>query len=222
MNQKELHALIKSHILRRKEDDRAMLVGIDGVDTSGKTSLADAIARELEIESSLTILRASIDGFHNPASIRARQGKLSPQGYFEDSFNKRALIDLLLLPLKQSQGMIQTKVFDYKVDEVQEGDQVEVDVNTILVFDGVFLHCEELRDYWDFSVFLHVDFDKVLQRALIRDSAIMDGEDQARLRYESRYIPGQKIYLESCKPQELSDLVVDNNDFEGPFVVSGA
>lgn len=31
-----------------------------------------------------------------------------------------------------------------------------------------------------------------------------------------KYIPGQKLYLESVHPQSLADVVIDNNDFTQP------
>jgi uridine kinase len=32
------------------------------------------------------------------------------------------------------------------------------DADAILLFDGIFLHRPELRPYWDFSIFLAVNF----------------------------------------------------------------
>ena len=36
--------------------------------------------------------------------------------------------------------------------------------------------------------------------------------------YETRYIPGQTIYLETRKPHKSADVVIDNNDFENPRI----
>ena len=38
-------------------------------------------------------------------------------------------------------------------------------------------------------------------------------------RYRRRYIPGQELYLSACKPREAADIVIDNSDFERPFIV---
>ena len=48
-------------------------VGIDGVDASGKTMSANAIADYLELRK-IQIIRATIDGFHNPKMIRYQKG----------------------------------------------------------------------------------------------------------------------------------------------------
>jgi hypothetical protein len=59
--------------------DRVARVGVDRVDGAGKTTFADELARALEAIGRRTI-RASVDGFHNPRSVRYRLGRGSPQG----------------------------------------------------------------------------------------------------------------------------------------------
>ena len=61
-------------------------VAIDGVDSAGKTSLANELVSPLQ-KRGRSVIRASIDSFHNPQLIRYQQGKHSPKGYFQDSFN---------------------------------------------------------------------------------------------------------------------------------------
>jgi uridine kinase len=73
-------------------------VAIDGVDAAGKTTLAGELVSFIEAYER-PVIRASIDGFHNPASIRYQRGTTSPEGYYYDSFNYQALKDLLLIPL---------------------------------------------------------------------------------------------------------------------------
>jgi len=73
-------------------------VGIDGVDASGKTMLSDELIEPLEVRGR-AVIRASVDGFHNPSEIRHRQGRSSPRGFYEDSFNNEALLACILLPL---------------------------------------------------------------------------------------------------------------------------
>ncbi len=69
-------------------------VAINGVDGAGKTRFADELFAPC-LKSGREIIRASIDGFHNPRSIRYARGKLSPEGYFRDSFDNDALINSL-------------------------------------------------------------------------------------------------------------------------------
>ena len=78
--------------------DHPIRIGIDGVDGSGKTFFADAFAQYLQ-RLNRSIIRSTIDTFHNPKKIRYQQGENSPKGYYEDSFNIDGLIENLLYPL---------------------------------------------------------------------------------------------------------------------------
>ena len=71
---------------------------IDGVDGVGKTTLANELVAPLR-RRGVPVIRASIDGFHNPRAVRYRLGRSSPEGYFRDSFNYEALKNVLLDPL---------------------------------------------------------------------------------------------------------------------------
>jgi uridine kinase len=158
------------------------------------------------------VIRASIDGFHNPASIRHQRGTTSPEGYYYDSFNYQALKDLLLIPLGPN-GTLKycSAVFDYRADSAFEAEPVSANSNAILLFDGVFLLRPELMNYWDLSIFVDAAFDVTLARAMQRDVALFGNSENVRTRYEQRYIPGQKIYLEHCKPKQNATIVVNND-----------
>src|SRR5262245_16501194 len=91
-------------------------VAIDGVDGVGKTTLADELVEPLR-RHGRAVIRASIDGFHNPRSIRYKLGRTSPEGYFRDSFNYSALTTDLLTPLGPGGSRIyRSAVFDYRMD----------------------------------------------------------------------------------------------------------
>jgi len=49
-------------------------------------TLADVLAAPLA-RLGRPVIRASIDGFHNPGAIRYARGKFSPEGYYFDSFD---------------------------------------------------------------------------------------------------------------------------------------
>jgi uridine kinase len=191
-------------------------VAIDGVDAAGKTTLADELVAPLK-RSGRFVIRASIDGFHHPAAVRYRRGRLSPEGYFRDSFNHTQLIDTLLAPLGPGgDRRYRGAIFDFRRDRPFEAPAQEVSPDAVLLFDGVFLLRPELRPFWDFSIFVRADFEVTVARAEARDHLLFCSHEQVRLRYAERYVPGQRLYLAEAQPEPHASVVVDNNDAAHP------
>lgn len=201
-------AVIRPHPIR---------VAIDGVDGVGKTTFADELVDPLRLRS-LPVIRASIDGFHNPRSLRYRLGRNSPAGYFRDSFNAQALTANLLQPLGPGGSLrYRRAVFDYHTDSAVETPDNLAPPNSILLFDGIFLHRPELRPYWDFSVFLDAPFDVTISRCARRDGSSPD----VHAAENRRYVEGQKLYLQQCEPRRVATVVIDNVNLSSPEIVSG-
>jgi uridine kinase len=86
------------------------------------------------------------------------------------------------------------------------------------IADGVFVHHPDLLDLWDLTIFLAVDRDVALERALTRDEPWMEN---ARDRYATRYVPGETRYLAEVDPESLASIVVDNTDPDRPKLRAG-
>jgi uridine kinase len=189
-------------------------VGIDGVDGVGKTTLADQLVAPLQ-ERGRPVIRASIDGFHNPRSVRHQSWLHSPEGYYRDSFNLGALTLMLLDPLGPGGSRrYRTAVFDYRIDSAVDGLQEKADPQALLLFDGVFLHRPELVDCWDFSLFLDADFSVTVPRMAKRDGTSPELDDPLN----RRYVEGQKLYLKECDPRRTANVIIDLTDFASPGV----
>jgi uridine kinase len=194
--------------------DRTARVGIDGVDGAGKTMFADELAQTLQA-ARRPVIRATVDGFHHPKAQRYRQGRHSSEGYFADSYNYAALRAALLDPLSaDGSGRYRVAVFDHTTDALVSAPECEALPASILIFDGIFLHRPELRDYWDVSIFLDVAFDISVARCAGRDGAPPDPTAANR-----RYVHGQKLYLATCHPRARATLIIDYNDLSAPFIV---
>jgi uridine kinase len=183
-------------------------VAIDGVDAAGKTTLADELAPVLRRDGR-EVVRASVDGFHRPRAERYRRGELSPEGYYRDSFDYDALRDALLDPLGPGGSrQYRRAVFDYRNDEPRAEPPSHASEDAILLFDGVFLLRPELVEHWDLRIFVSVDPDEALRRALARDTPLFGSRDEAERRYRQRYRPGQRLYFAEARPVEAADVVV--------------
>lgn len=202
------------------QQDYPVRVAIDGVDAAGKTTLARELAEPLEAMGR-PVIPGSIDRFHHPATRRYRRGANSAEGYYRDSFDNAAVVECLLAPLGPK-GSLQYRsaIFDYRTDSPVEAPLQRASPESVLLFDGVFLHRPELRSHWDFSIFLYASFPVTIGRAKRRDRGLFGSTSEVRRRYETRYVPGQKLYLAECQPEKRASLVINNDDFLRPVVGS--
>lgn len=194
---------------------RPVLVGIDGVDGAGKTVFADELADVLQARRR-PVLRASVDGFHNPRAVRYRRGRRSPEGFFLDSYDYQALRERLLDPLGPAGSrQIIHAIYDVATEQPVQVPSEAVGEDTVLVVDGIFLHRPELRAYWDLSVFLDVSFEVSIPRGAARGY----GDPDPAAVSNRRYVEGQRLYLARCQPHQQATFIIDNEQFDAPTVV---
>lgn len=192
-------------------------VAVDGVDGAGKTTFADELAGVLR-QRGRTVIRASVDGFHAPRAVRYRRGRTSPEGFYHDSYDYPGLRSALLGPLGPGgSGRYRTAILDHVTDAPVETPELVAAEGSILLLDGLFLHRPELRDLWNDSVFLHVDFEVSVPRGAARGPEY--GSPDPGAESNRRYVEGNRLYFCEAEPQRHSGVVVDNNDLAAPFVI---
>lgn len=143
-----LLAALAAVVERLARTRRRVLVAVDGPDAAGKTTLADSLAEGLRVPA----VRAGVDGFHRPRSVRYGRGTDSPEGYYRDSFDHQALAGKLLRPFATGVPGVRTACFDHVTDEAVGRDAAVPEV-AVLVVDGVFLLRPELRQWWHLAVY---------------------------------------------------------------------
>lgn len=192
---------------------RRVLVAVDGVDASGKTTLADRLAALVAPQR--PVVRATIDSFHRPRAERYRRGRDSPEGCYCDSFDVEALGSRLLQPFARGDAFVPA-VFDHARDVPVDVSPKQAPPDGVLLVDGVFLQRPELAGSWDLAIHLRVPDEEVLRRAVVRDGG-RPAEVEAL--YRSRYLPAQRLYEAQSKPEESADVVLENSDVREPVVL---
>ncbi|MCA1711131.1 MAG: uridine kinase [Actinobacteria bacterium] len=171
------------------------VLGIDGPDAAGKTTLAEAVGDLLGPRA----VRASIDGFHRPAAVRHAVP-------YENGFDVERLASGLLRPFRVGAGEVLVRAYDHVADAPREAVS-RVAADAVLVLDGVFLG--QVQPELDLWVFLEVPPEVTLSRAAARDA------DFQEVLYRERYLPAQARY----RPTVRADVVVDNSDPASPRLV---
>ncbi len=214
MDRPLLISMLAEHIAHTSRS-HPIRIAIDGVDGAGKTTLADELVEPI-IALGRTVIRSSIDGFHNPRAVRYQLGRESPEGFYHDSFNYSSLTKLLLQPLGPSGSRrFRRATFNYRMDAAVEMETETAEVDEILLFDGIFLLRPELKNYWDITIFLEVPFEVTFSRMAVRDGCSPD----IAARENRRYVEGQRLYLESCDPKGTADIVINNSELAEPKII---
>ena len=195
-----------------------ILVGIDGVDGSGKSIFAQDFARALRrIGRPAVVIHA--DDFLNLRAVRHRLGRDSPEGFWLHSYDYGALRRDVLEPLSShGSGLYRNRSTDLNLDKWIEVDYEQALAETVVIVEGMFLHRDELVNFWTYSVFLDVPFIETAARMSRRDGSHADPQHPSM----HRYVEGQRIYFRSCQPWTRATRIVDNADWNNPHFIEAA
>jgi len=192
------------------------ILGINGIDTSGKTIFTDSFSlylRSLGYQCAVI----HIDDYHNPIEIR-RQGANEIDAYYDNAFNYKQLTEEILEPLRRV-GTIDKDVLCLNLDTDKYENIIHyyIDGETIVLLEGVLLFRPPILNYLDGKIYIYIDFDELLNRARERD--VPKYGEAFLQKYIDKYIPIQKRYLEEFKPQAYCDIYIDNNDYLYPRIL---
>ena len=190
-------------------------VAVDGPPAAGKTTLADELAIVLRAQGR-DVIRATIDDFLFPRARRYPRGEYSAEGCYFDTHDYDALNRVLLDPLGPGRDRrFQHAVYDRAADTVLSPRVTTAPADAVLVFDGVFLMRPELIDRWDLRIFVSSEFEKIVDRAQVREHGVLSATEVER-RWRERYIPSQQLYFATVRPADHADIVVRNDEPEQP------
>jgi len=183
-------------------------VGIDGVDGAGKTMFGDEL-RDRLVPSGRPVIRATVDGFHNPKPVRYRRGRSSPEGFYRDSYDYATLQRVLLDPLGPGgTGRFRPAVFD--VDAMsrwtRRTSRRYPDRSSSSTGSSCTVPSSGITG--DYSIFLRVEW--------VRNHRVRDRPEPGHHRYHE----GQNIYFRECEPWKHASIIIDNDDLAAPFIVS--
>lgn len=205
-----------------------ILVGVDGVDGAGKSTLAGELRSAVEA-CGRPAVHVELDDFQRPRERRNRRGPHSPEGCHEDVFDLEAISALLLEPLRSGRPF-RLRHFDQATQRLHPEEWVSVGEGAVVIVDGGYLFRPELSGRWDLSLFVTVPPELSLRRGVERDLAHVLGREPmgekeaaaVRERMEQRWrrgwLPAQRLYQQRVDPVRRVSAVIDNSDVERPGV----
>jgi len=159
---------INSKIREWAKDHAGLIVTIDGYAGSGKTTVADFVAKQ-----NLNVLTIHLDDFVHHWKDRKRMidGTKNKPRVFEYNWYRYDELEKLIKEFKmKDKGTIKVKTYDY--DKNDFGPPKPFDLSKkILVVEGNFLlhPRHKIGKFWDKTVYLDVDFAKADKRRVSRE-----------------------------------------------------
>ena len=204
-------------IAAARRPGRPVVVGVTGIDASGKSHLTAELAALLR-GSGTAVQVVHVDDFHHPRRLRYAPGVSEPERYLRHSFDFPRLIHHVLEPLRRH-GELHTTLdhLDLATDTFTARRAYSIGPGTVVLVEGVFLLRPDLRRLLDLTVYLHVPEQTALLRGSTRDAEAAGVDVTGR--YRSKYLPAQREFLRRHPPADLADLIVDNTDWDRPTLL---
>jgi uridine kinase len=198
--------------------DHVLRVAVTGITASGKSTLAVALTEGLT-DLGRACFRLPVDGFHNPRAIRYRRGRESAEGYYRDAYDYALLVSRVLRPLGPGgTRSYVTQALDLATDAPVDAEPTVAPAGGIAILDGSFLLRPEIREWFDYRIFVQTSFEVAEERGVARDQESLGGLVEARRLYRQRYHEAQRIYLREAEPLKYADALVVNDDVAHPIL----
>jgi uridine kinase len=193
-------------------DNRSLLVGISGIDGSGKGYVARQLVARLALKS-IAAANINVDGWLN-LPYRRFNPTDAAKHFYENAIRFDELFKQLVLPLRDQRSI--NLVADFAEETAlsfRKHTYCFRNVDVVLV-EGIFLFKREYRQLFDLANWVDCSFSTALARALARKQEGLPPALTIRA-YDTIYFPAQKIHMEKDHPREAADLIFANDPYLG-------
>jgi uridine kinase len=126
--------------------------------------------------------------------------------FYRPSSAERRLHEQVLLPLSRDEPARYQR-YDWARDTLAEW--ASTGVGGIVVVEGVYVLGFELRDFFDFTIWVECPYDERIERIVERDG--IEGLEQ----WLTEWIPNEQRYADAEHPVDNADLILDGSSREG-------
>lgn len=191
-NERLYTALVKRIRKLMQERPNGITVAIDGPCTSGKSTLADRIAKDFAGECSVF----RIDDFF----LRDEQATPERLATAGGNIDYERFTLELLEPLKAKKPFLY-RPFDWQTrDFAAAKEGIPAKLNIV---EGVYCLHESLRDYYDIKIFVKTPVAVRLERIAARN-----GEGMVDI-FKNKWIPLEELYFSGMNPESICEFVFE-------------
>ncbi|MFL8937290.1 kinase [Rossellomorea oryzaecorticis] len=202
----ELGKLTKT-LISQRTIERPLIIGIDGLGGSGKTTLALQLKNELEAASCESVI-LHIDDYIVEREKRYLTGHEEWYEYYYLQWDVKVIQAELFEKLHSNISLLTLPFYDNSINNILYK-KVNVPANGFIIIEGVFLQRKEWRGFFDYMIFLECNQQLRSTRVLGRDVYL--GEYQARVKkYQQRYWLAEDYYVKKENPIGHADYIYQN------------
>jgi uridine kinase len=178
--------------------NKRIILGIDGLSRSGKTTFVKKFASMLS-EKEINYLVLHLDDHIVGKSERYNTGQEEWREYFYLQWDVESLNNSLFDNLTQSNELV-LPFYDNERDR-HDFKEIKLTGNQVFIVEGIFLQREEWRPYFDFTVFIDCPRDIRFARESYQTQQNIE-------KFRNRYWKAEDYYMENLRPVEKADLVI--------------
>ena len=199
--------------IARKRDavapNRTVLVGISGIDGSGKGFVSAKLAEALRARS-LNVALISADDWLNLPKVCLNPNNYA-EHFYEHAIRFDEMFERLIVPLSDHRGVdVLADCGDPKAAVHRTHRYIFRNIDIVLL-EGIFLFKEGYGEYFELKIWIECSFQTALRRAIARGQ---EGLPPAETQYsfETIYFPAQRIHFDRDEPRRAADFIVRNHD----------
>ena len=178
--------IIKSNYERDKKQNTPYIIGINGIDCAGKTTLAKDLSGELK-QSGINNEIFHIDDFNNKKVEKETYRAFASGNWNENDFDR-----------------YYESIIDFQ--QAREAVEEAAAKNEIVIVEGIFIFRPKLNITFNYRIYLEVDASVALTR--FEERRRLKGDDRPVEIFKDIWVKAHNKYVSEINPQKICDLII--------------
>lgn len=199
---------LTEQIIEKVKDVKTPVIGIDGLGGAGKSTICETLRAELS-DYGYQVILLHIDELITKRNVRYNSQYSEWQCYYDLQWRFDYFRNIVERIKSAEESEIDIEIYDKDNDDYMIQKEL-LGEKTLILVEGIFLQRKEYNQIFDYMIYIDVPEEVRLQRVLGRDTYIGNDKEITE-KYENRYFPAERKYVEEYSPKESADYIISNS-----------